>query len=109
MNLTAMRSLAICAMSIVVSSSASIAADSVRFAGADGFELHGAFYQADRYGPGVLLLHQCDREGEETGYEALAQQLQDLGMSALVLDLRGYGKSAGDEWGPSTCRQSRRR
>lgn len=65
----------------------------VRINGEDGFKLRGVFYSAARPGPGVLLLHQCDREGMMTGYERLATLLTRHGFQVLTLDFRGYGGS----------------
>ena len=37
----------------------------------DGFALSAEYYAPAQPGPGILLLHQCDRRGPMTGYEAL--------------------------------------
>jgi len=90
------------ALSIMMGSAAS-ASTPVTITAADGFALHAEYYPADRPGPGVLLLHQCDREGAETGYERLADLLARRGVHVLMLDFRGYGKSrdehfTGENW-----------
>lgn len=65
----------------------------VRITAEDGFRLRGILYSAARRAPGVLLLHQCDREGLATGYERLAATLVSQGFHVLTLDFRGYGGS----------------
>lgn len=82
--------------------------ESVTIPGLDGFSLHARFYAANGFGAGVLLLHQCDRDGTATGYEALAPRLQSLGLSALILDLRGYGESVGEAFPPSAWQENRK-
>lgn len=59
----------------------------------DGFKLRGVLYSSPRPGPGILLLHQCNREGMATGYERLAAMLVRHGFQVLTLDFRGYGGS----------------
>lgn len=59
----------------------------------DGFRLTARWVSSKVKGPGVLLLHQGDRTGPETGYEELGSLLAQGGIHALVLDFRGYGGS----------------
>lgn len=63
----------------------------VRISSSDGFKLSGVFHAAKSSGPGVLLLHQCDREGMLTGYERLAELLSDCGFHVLTIDYKGQG------------------
>ena len=59
----------------------------------DGATLKASYFQADKPGPGVLLLHQCNRE--RSVWDGLAQQLSAAGINVLTLDLRGFGESGG--------------
>jgi len=60
----------------------------------DGTKLKASFFAADKPGPGVLLLHQCNRQRKV--WDSLAQQLAAAGINVLTLDYRGFGESAGD-------------
>lgn len=70
----------------------------IRVESADGFLLAGRYYATGATGPGVVLLHQCDREGSLTGYEELAPLLAERGMHVLELDFRGFGHSRSDQY-----------
>jgi len=63
----------------------------VSFNAADGFTLKGTFYAADKPGPGLLLLHQCD--GNRLLYDHLATMLNTAGYNVLTFDFRGLGGS----------------
>lgn len=60
---------------------------------ADGTKLKATYFSADRPGPGVLLLHQCNRQRKI--WDGLAQQLAAAGINVLTLDYRGFGESGG--------------
>src|SRR5215813_2211693 len=60
---------------------------------ADGTNLKASFFPAAKPGPGVLLLHQCNRQRKV--WDELARQLSAAGIHVLTLDLRGFGESAG--------------
>ena len=64
----------------------------------DGFRLSAKHYASVQPGPGILLLHQCNRRGPLTGYEALAEALRDAGFHILMLDARGFGDSRDDQY-----------
>jgi dienelactone hydrolase len=57
----------------------------------DGTILKATFFAAARPGPGVLLLHQCNRQRKV--WDDLAGQLAAAGINVLTLDLRGFGES----------------
>jgi dienelactone hydrolase len=57
----------------------------------DGMPLKATYFAAARPGPGVLLLHQINRDRKS--WDAVAAQLAAAGMNALTLDLRGFGES----------------
>lgn len=59
----------------------------------DGTKLKVSYFSAGKPGPGVLLLHQCNRQ--RTIWDGLAQQLSAAGINVLTLDYRGYGESGG--------------
>lgn len=59
----------------------------------DGTKLAASFYPASRPGPGILLLHQCNRD--RSSWNELAADLAAKGFHVLSLDYRGYGQSGG--------------
>ena len=63
----------------------------VSVAAADGFALRGAFHPADKGGPGILLLHQCN--ADRRIYDQLAAMLNTAGYNVLAFDFRGFGGS----------------
>lgn len=63
---------------------------------ADGFPLQGTFHSADKGGPGILLLHQCN--ADRRIYDQLATMLNAAGYNVLAFDFRGFGGSRGGEY-----------
>jgi dienelactone hydrolase len=61
---------------------------------ADGTKLKATYFGAAKSGPGVLLLHQCNRQRKV--WDGLAQQLAAAGINVLTLDYRGFGESGGE-------------
>lgn len=61
----------------------------------DGTKLKTSYFAAAKLGPGVLLLHQCNRQGRKV-WDGLAQQLAAAGINVLTLDYRGFGESGGE-------------
>jgi dienelactone hydrolase len=59
----------------------------------DGTILKATYFAAGNSGPGVLLLHQCNRQRKV--WDDLAGQLATAGINALTFDLRGFGESGG--------------
>lgn len=59
----------------------------------DGLRLKGTYFAADRPGPGVLLLHQCNQQRRI--WDSLARQLSAAGLNVLTFDLRHFGESEG--------------
>ncbi len=59
----------------------------------DGLKLKGTFSGAAASGPGVLLLHQCNRQRKV--WDDLATRMTAAGMNVMTVDLRGYGDSEG--------------
>lgn len=57
----------------------------------DGIKLKASYFSAGKSGPGVLLLHQCDRDRKI--WDGLTEQLAGAGINVLTMDLRGFGDS----------------
>ena len=62
----------------------------------DGVKLKATYFPAAAPGPGVLLLHQCNRQRKV--WDGLAQQLAAAGIHVLTFDYRGFGESGGDRF-----------
>jgi dienelactone hydrolase len=60
----------------------------------DGTKLKATYFAAAQPGPGVLLLHQCNRQRKV--WDGLARQLAASGINVLTFDERGFGESGGD-------------
>ena len=56
--------------------------------------LKATYFGAVQAGPGVLLLHQCNRQRKV--WDDLAAQLAASGLNVLTVDFRGYGESGGE-------------
>jgi dienelactone hydrolase len=69
------------------------AARIVTITAADGTNLKGTYFGAGKPGPGVLLLHQCNRQRKV--WDDLAARLATSGLNVLTLDFRGFGESGG--------------
>lgn len=61
----------------------------------DGTSLKGTYFPAGRQGPGVLLVHQSNRDRKS--WDSLAAQLAAAGINTLTLDMRGFGESGGSK------------
>jgi len=75
---------------------ASASEQSVDLQASDGAKLKATYFAAAKPGPGVLLLHQCNRQRKV--WDGLARQLADAGINVLTFDLRGFGESAGERF-----------
>ena len=69
----------------------------------DGTILKATYFAATNPGPGVLLLHQCNRQRKV--WNELAAQLSAAGINVLTFDLRGFGESGGVSQDKLTPRQ----
>jgi dienelactone hydrolase len=58
-----------------------------------GVILKATYFGAAQPGPGILMLHQCNRQRKV--WDGLAKQLAASGLNVLTVDLRGYGESDG--------------
>jgi pimeloyl-ACP methyl ester carboxylesterase len=65
----------------------------VELKSSDGTLLKASYFGAAKPGPGVLLLHQVNRDRKS--WEGVAAQLAAAGIHTLTLDLRGLGDSGG--------------
>ena len=88
------RALAVFFLALLCATSALPAERTVDLTAPDGAKLKASYFAADKPGPGVLLLHQCNRQRKV--WNGLAQQLAAAGINVLTLDYRGFGESAGD-------------
>ena len=59
----------------------------------DGIMLKATYFAAGKPGPGVLLMHQCNRQRKV--WDDLAGQLAASGVNVLTMDFRGFGESGG--------------
>ncbi len=80
----------------VTTASAQVRKQDADLAAPDGVKLKVTYYSAGKPGPGVLLLHQCNRERKT--WDLLAAQLAQAGIHVLTLDYRGFGESAGERF-----------
>jgi len=60
---------------------------------ADGTPLKATYFAAAKPGPGVLLLHQSNRDCKS--WHGEAAQLAAAGFNTVTLDMRGFGESGG--------------
>jgi dienelactone hydrolase len=65
----------------------------VELTAADGTVLKASFFSAAKPGPGVILLHQCNRQRKV--WDDLAGRLAASRISVITLDFRGFGDSGG--------------
>ena len=68
----------------------------VELKASDGTPLKGTYFAAAKPGPGVLLLHQVNRD--RRSWDGVAAQLATAGVNTLTLDMRGIGESGGTRW-----------
>ena len=76
---------------LVAVSSVMSAEKTVDLTATDGIKLKASFFPAAKPGPGVLLLHQCNRDRKS--WDVLAQRLAASGINVLTFDLRAFGES----------------
>jgi len=62
----------------------------------EGVLLRATYFSAGKPGPGVLLLHQVNRDRKS--WERVAAQLASAGINTLTVDMRGIGESGGTRW-----------
>jgi dienelactone hydrolase len=89
--------LAVILAQLVFFTPSSFAQRIVDLTASDGTKLKASYFAASKPGPGVLLLHQCNRQRKV--WDDLSQQLSAAGINVLTLDYRGFGESGGDPFG----------
>src|SRR5262252_9540412 len=72
----------------------------VTLSAADGTKLAATYYAAGKPGPGVLLLHQCNRD--RSTWSGVAENLAKEGFHVLTFDFRGFGESGGKRFAEET-------
>jgi pimeloyl-ACP methyl ester carboxylesterase len=65
----------------------------VELKSSDGTPLKATYFAAAKPGPGVLLLHQSNRDRKS--WDRVAAQFAAAGFNTLTLDMRGFGESGG--------------
>ena len=79
---------------VLLASLAEASGRAVTFPSLDGTPLSGEIFEASsRPAPAVVLVHMLTRSKSEWGN--LPDRLQDAGITALAIDLRGHGGSSG--------------
>jgi tetratricopeptide (TPR) repeat protein len=68
----------------------------VELRASEGTPLKATYFAANKPGPGVLLLHQVNRDRKS--WDGVAAQLAAGGIHTLTLDMRGLGESGGTRW-----------
>jgi dienelactone hydrolase len=78
---------------IPAAAAGSVTGTPATIAAPDGTKLAVTYYAGDKPGPGILLLHQCNRD--RSSWKTLAESLARNGFHVLTMDYRGYGESGG--------------
>ena len=87
----------------VTTANAQVGKQDADLAAPDGVKLKVSYYSAGKSGPGVLLMHQCNRERKT--WDALAAQLAQVGIHVVTLDYRGYGESGAERYDSLSAQQ----
>ena len=72
------------------------AAHRPRITATDGLTLRATYYSPGKPGPGVVLLHQCNRD--RTAWAEFATAAAMRGYHVIAMDYRGYGESEGNRY-----------
>ena len=85
---------AVVAVWSLTTSPATASGRAVTFSSLDGTALSGEYFEASaRPAPAVVLVHMLTRTRADWG--SLPDRIQDAGITALTIDLRGHGSSSG--------------
>lgn len=88
------RTLALAGAALLVATTGEGGGRGVTLASLDGTPLTGELYEASaRPAPAVVLIHMLTRNKGD--WDAVANRIQDAGITALAIDLRGHGGSSG--------------
>jgi pimeloyl-ACP methyl ester carboxylesterase len=93
MNKTMMPLLFLLAVGLVAQAQSLPAPRVVDLKAPDSTPLKATYFAAAKPGPGVLLLHQSNRDRKS--WDSVARQLASVGINTLTLDMRGHGESGG--------------
>ena len=85
--------LPLCAQSQTAAAATPSAARTIDLKSPDGIALKASYFSPGRLGPGLLLLHACNRD--RSSWNDLAAAAAARGFHVLALDFRGYGQSGG--------------
>lgn len=81
-------------MAVLLAPGVAAAERPVVFQSTDGTPLAGMLYEAsNRPAPAVVLVHMLQRSKDD--WRAIGERLEDAGITALAIDLRGHGQSGG--------------
>jgi len=81
-------------LAVATATAAEASGRAVTFPSLDGTTLAGEFFEASsRPAPGVVLVHMLSRT--KSDWSSVADRLQEAGITALTIDLRGHGGSSG--------------
>lgn len=72
------------------------ATSTVTLKATDGTMLKATYYTPGKPGPGLVLLHQCNRD--RTAWAAFGQAAAARGYHVIAMDYRGYGESGGQRF-----------
>src|SRR6185437_15797771 len=92
----------VCRFGFTASARATPAPQLVNLKTADDTVLKATYFAAGRPGPGVLLIHQSNRN--RRSWNSVAGQLAAAGINTLTVDMRGLGESGGDKRAPASTR-----
>lgn len=103
------RTLLICSLVSLVSVTAhaqvkAVAPQVVDIKGGGGVTLKASYFPAGRPGPGIVMLHACNKD--RTSWTGLATDAAAKGFHVLALDFRGFGESGGARFKQSPEQQS---
>jgi len=91
-----MAKVVVAALLLLAAADAEASGRAVTFASLDGTALSAEYYEASaRPAPAVVLVHMFTRSRSDWGN--LPDRLQDAGITALAIDLRGHGGSSGSQ------------
>ncbi len=68
----------------------------VTLTASDGAKLKATYYAAGKPGPGIVLLHQCNRDRQS--WTAFASRAAERGYHVIAMDYRGFGESDGERF-----------
>jgi dienelactone hydrolase len=78
----------------------------VNLKASDGTLLKASYFAAARPGPGVVLVHQVNRDRKS--WDGVAARLAAAGINTLTLDMRGHGESGGKPYDKLTKEEAGR-